>query len=128
MSYRTFQAQVDLMAPARMMARAGGAFLSMGPPWMRQVPPLSNLAAGWEMISRAGLTHTRPSYGFDEVLVGNEMVPVTEEAVVSTPFGDLLHFKKQRLHGCAQRGSAWLLFWTYQPTIARSCGIGIVIH
>jgi polyhydroxyalkanoate depolymerase len=47
------------------------------------------------MLSRAGLTHTRPSYRLDEVLVGNDRVAVTEEAVVSTPFGDLLHFRKE---------------------------------
>ena len=95
MAYRNFQAQADLMAPARMMAEAGGAFLAMGPPWLRLVPPLSHVAAGWEMLARAGLTHTRPSYRLDEVMVGNELVAVTEEAVVSTPFGDLLHFKKE---------------------------------
>ena len=99
MQYRAFQAQVDRMAPARMLAQAAGDLLSLGPLWLRQVPPVSNLAAGWEMLARAGLTHTRPSYGFDTVMVGNQEVVVREEAVVSTPFGDLLNFKKDGVSG-----------------------------
>jgi poly(3-hydroxybutyrate) depolymerase len=94
MSYRLFQAQADLMAPARMLAAASIGLLEAGPPWLRRMPPVSNLAAGWEMLARAGLTHTRPAYGFESVLVGNQEIAVHEEAVVSTPFGDLVRFKK----------------------------------
>ena len=94
MQYRAFQAQTDLMAPARLMAKFAGQTLAMGPAWLRTVPALSNLAAGWEMIERAGMTHTRPPYGFDSVKVEGRETAVTEVAVVSTPFGDLINFKK----------------------------------
>jgi polyhydroxyalkanoate depolymerase len=99
MDYRTFQAQADMLAPARLLAGTAVDLLSLGPPWLRQVPPLSHMAASWEMLARAGLTHERPSYGFDQVMVGNQQVAVTEEAVVSTPFGDLIHFKKDGVSG-----------------------------
>jgi polyhydroxyalkanoate depolymerase len=56
--------------------------------------PLSNLTAAYELIARAGLTHARPPYGIDSVKVGNREVAVTEEAADVTPFGTLLHFKK----------------------------------
>jgi polyhydroxyalkanoate depolymerase len=95
MKYRNFQAQVDMMAPARMLAAAACEITTLGPPWLRAVPPFSHLTAGWEMLARAGLTHHRPAYGFDTVLVAGHEVAVHEEAVVSTPFGDLIRFRKE---------------------------------
>jgi polyhydroxyalkanoate depolymerase len=56
--------------------------------------PLSNLTAAYELIARAGLTHARPPYGIDSVMVGNREVAVSEEAADWTPFATLLHFKK----------------------------------
>jgi polyhydroxyalkanoate depolymerase len=70
------------------------AALSLGPPWLRHAPHISQVAAGWEMISRAGLTHHRPDYGFSTVRIGGEDVPVSEERVASTAFGDLIRFRK----------------------------------
>ena len=55
---------------------------------------LRNLTAVYELIARAGLTHTRPPFGIDSSMVGNREVEVHEEAAASTPFGTLLHFKK----------------------------------
>jgi polyhydroxyalkanoate depolymerase len=46
------------------------------------------------MMMRTGLTFARPAYGIDAVMVGNRSVPVLEEPVEVTPFGTLLHFKK----------------------------------
>ena len=57
-------------------------------------PGIKNLTAAYELIARAGLTHVRPPYGIDSVMVGNREVAVTEEAADVTPFGTLLHFKK----------------------------------
>jgi polyhydroxyalkanoate depolymerase len=55
---------------------------------------LRNLTAAYELIARAGLTHTRPPFGIDSVSVGNREVQVHEEAALRTPFGTLLHFRK----------------------------------
>jgi polyhydroxyalkanoate depolymerase len=52
------------------------------------------LTAAYDLIARAGLTHARPPYGIDSITVGNREVAVTEEAADVTPFGTLLHFKK----------------------------------
>ena len=95
MRYQAFQAQVDMMAPARLAAGMTNAALSFGPPWLRQLPPLGQISAGLEMLSRAGLTHSRPDYGLVSTRVGNEDVPVREEITMGTPFGDLVHFRKE---------------------------------
>lgn len=95
MRYLAFQAQVDLLAPLRLTAGAAQASLGFGPAWLRQVPPLAQTAAGWEMLSRAGLTHERPDYGFRSVKVAGEERAVTEQVVASTPFGNLVRFRKE---------------------------------
>src|ERR1700688_1692316 len=71
-----------------MVANAGG------PPLLSDHPAMRNLTAVYELIARAGLTHTRPPFGIDRIMVGNREVEVREEAAHVTPFGTLLHFKK----------------------------------
>ena len=94
MRYQAFQAQADLLAPARLAAGFANAALGLGPAWLRRLPPMAHLSAGWEMLTRAGLTHERPPYGLEAVRVGPELFPVTEVVVAGTPFGDLVHFRK----------------------------------
>ena len=69
------------------------------------VAHLSNLTAAYELIARAGLTHTRPPFGIDSVMVGNREVAVREEAAHVTPFGTLLRFKKDIEHRAAARAA-----------------------
>jgi poly(3-hydroxybutyrate) depolymerase len=92
MLYAAYQAQSDMMAPIRAwanLARAAG-----GQPVLADTGVMRNLTAAYELISRAGLTHTRPPFEIHSVNVGNREVEVREEAAASTPFGTLLHFKK----------------------------------
>ena len=94
MIYQTYQALEDAKKPLTYFA--GLAAGMMGEPgkgraetaWMR------NVAAASEIIRRCGLTHHRPPFGFDSIVVGNRQTTVTEEAVKKTPFCTLLHFKK----------------------------------
>jgi poly(3-hydroxybutyrate) depolymerase len=92
MLYVAYQLQSDIMVPVRtwasMAASAGGT------PLLSDHPALRNLTAVYELIARAGLTHTRPPFAIDRVTVGNREVEVCEEDAFSTPFGTLLHFKK----------------------------------
>jgi len=94
MLYQAYQAQSDIMVPVR--AFAGEALKSIGAKMNGAARPsaLSNLSAAYELIGRAGLTHTRPEYGIDSIMVGNREVAVTEEAFDVTPFATLRHFKK----------------------------------
>jgi poly(3-hydroxybutyrate) depolymerase len=92
MLYLAYQMQSDVMVPIRTWA--GIAANSGGSPLLADHPALRNLTAVYELIARAGLSHTRPPFGIDSILVGDREVAVHEEAAAQTPFGTLLHFKK----------------------------------
>src|SRR5216683_4480098 len=92
MLYQAYQAHADLMVPVRALALLGASRIS--PPFTENLGIVRNLMAAYELIARAKLTHHRPPFGIDTVMVGNREVAVREEAVRVTPFGTLLHFKK----------------------------------
>jgi poly(3-hydroxybutyrate) depolymerase len=93
MLYQAYQAHCDFMLPMRTVAALTAH--AMGPAQGHvSSRVLGNVAAAFELIARAGLTHKRPPFGIDKVTVGNREVAVCEEKVRSTPFGTLLHFRK----------------------------------
>jgi poly(3-hydroxybutyrate) depolymerase len=94
MLYQAYQAHSDIMIPVRNWA--GSALRTLGQPLMgiADNAVLRNLTAAYELIARAGLTHARPAFGVDGVTVGNREMAVHEHAALTTPFGTLLHFKK----------------------------------
>src|SRR5580692_9916166 len=92
MLYVAYQMHTDIMVPVRTWA--GMVVNSGGSPLLADHPAMRNLTAVYELIARAGLTHTRPPFDIDRVTVGNREVDVREEAAHVTPFGTLLHFKK----------------------------------
>jgi polyhydroxyalkanoate depolymerase len=92
--YAAYQAQRDLTAPIVSMAGLASRELSRLPSYLTESPPMRWYAATAEMLSRARLTHVRPSFSIGPVMMGNEEVPVSEDVVDSTPFGDLVHFAK----------------------------------
>jgi poly(3-hydroxybutyrate) depolymerase len=106
MLYQAYQAHSDIMVPVRTWAgMAIHAFAPLNGALAQQNgalaplngfsgPAVKNLTAAYELIARAGLTHVRPPYGIDSVMVGNAEVAVTEEAAHATPFGTLLRFRK----------------------------------
>ena len=83
-----------LRFPVRVMAGLAAPMLRF--PWLGPLTPPwgSRMAAAYELIARTGLTHHRPAYGIDGVRVGDRDVAVREEPADQTPFGTLLHFKK----------------------------------
>ncbi len=95
MLYQAYQAQSDMMDPLRKFANMAAETVGAKLNGAARPSGLSNLNAAYEMIARAGLTHTRPEYGIDSVTVGNREVAVTEEAALVTPFATLRHFKKK---------------------------------
>ena len=52
------------------------------------------MAAAFELIARAQLTHARPEFEIGSVSVGGDEIGVREEVVLSTPFAKLLRFAK----------------------------------
>ena len=91
MLYQAYQAHADLMVPVRALASLASR---IGPPFPENLGMVHSLTAACELIARAKLTHERPPFGIDTVMVGNREVAVREEAARTTPFGTLLHFKK----------------------------------
>jgi poly(3-hydroxybutyrate) depolymerase len=94
MKYQIYQTKNDLLHPLREAARFGAA-------WVRAwdiggfTPSLFRAAgAASEIFAEARLTHTRPDYGIATVPVGNRTAVITEHAADDTPFGTLLHFRK----------------------------------
>ena len=93
MLYVAYQAHSDFMVPVRRLADF--AIKALAPAQSAGAIAFTrNLTAAYELIARAGLSHDRPPFGIDSVMVGNEEVAVHEEAARVTPFGTLLHFKK----------------------------------
>jgi polyhydroxyalkanoate depolymerase len=91
--YYGYQFQKGAFQPLRALGRFMHALFAplAGVPGFGGV---SYLAAAWALISRIGLTHSRPAFGIDRALVGNVEVPVHEEVADVTPFASLLHFRK----------------------------------
>jgi polyhydroxyalkanoate depolymerase len=93
MLYQAYQAHCDIMGPVRLLADM--AVKAVGPlNGAAHHSALRNLTAAYELIARAGLTHTRPLFGIASVTVGNREVAVREEAALVTPFATLLRFRK----------------------------------
>jgi polyhydroxyalkanoate depolymerase len=95
MLYGAYQAQLDLLAPAR--AFAGWCQATFG---VTRFGPAGNyLAQSWaaaaELFARVELSHEHPAYGIDSVPVEGRAVPVYEEVALDAPFGTLLHFRKE---------------------------------
>jgi polyhydroxyalkanoate depolymerase len=90
-----YQAQADVMAQVRTWASATSALLHN--PVVDAFAPfgMGHVVAGYDMLARAGFTHTRPAFEIDSVRIGDDDVPVREEIADATPFATLLHFKKE---------------------------------
>lgn len=93
MMYQAYQTYSDALMPLRSMARTAGSLAQLVPGF-NFTNTGRNANAAWEMTARARLSHARPSYQIDEVLVDHELVPVREEILLSLPFCDVLHFAK----------------------------------
>jgi polyhydroxyalkanoate depolymerase len=93
MLYALYQTAADLMLPMRTWATvANQALVAGGQAGGDRWRAISALC---EMMSRAALSHRRPSFGITETKLGNRVVPVQEEEVLATPFGTLLRFAKE---------------------------------
>jgi poly(3-hydroxybutyrate) depolymerase len=94
MIYQAYLAQANFLDLVRPLAAAAGTTLRLPWPLLRQGWPLRTLAGALETFANLTLIHARLPFGIESVLVGNRLVPVTEEALYSTPFATLLHFNK----------------------------------
>ncbi|WP_028227391.1 polyhydroxyalkanoate depolymerase [Paraburkholderia ferrariae] len=95
LAYPLYQAFADLMRPSRTSASLARAMLAAWPASTAAFGlDARYLDACCELVEMMGLTHGRPPFGIDTVAVNGERVAVHEEYVKRTPFGSLLHFRK----------------------------------
>lgn len=93
MIYQAYQSQSDFMTPLRKFA--GEALASFEhAPFSTDNLYLRSVKAACDMLSRAGLSHHRPSFGIAGVDIDGRLYAVSEEAALVTPFGTLLRFRK----------------------------------
>lgn len=94
MLYQLYQHQLDMMLPMRTMAQAMQAAMGW-PDRMPRTRVMRRFSAALELFDHLAISHDRPEYEIDHVLVGGRAVDVSEEVITATPFGSLLHFRKQ---------------------------------
>ena len=94
MMYQSYQAYADLMEPSRWLARSALELRDRFWPQVDQWALPRRMHALCESHALAAVTHDRPPFEIAAVPVGNELVPVREEVVLSLPFGDLVRFAK----------------------------------
>jgi poly(3-hydroxybutyrate) depolymerase len=94
MIYQFYQAQADFMDPLRKLARTTSALVRTVMPHAPYGIAMRYYNAALEVFGYSGTTDARPDFGIKSVAQDNELVAVTEETVYETPFGGLLHFKK----------------------------------
>ncbi len=94
MLYQAYQTQSDLLQPVRSFARFATPILHSPGFVAAGVSSARRIAAAYQVMELAEVTHRRPSWSIDSVTVDGETVAVTEQAVASTPFATLLRFVK----------------------------------
>ena len=95
MLYALHEMQRLAWAPARMMAEAGRQAASNPLHPMSWHPAGRAVGAACELFERASRKHGKPEFAIRQVLSGGVPVAVREEVVVSRPFCDLLHFRRE---------------------------------
>jgi polyhydroxyalkanoate depolymerase len=95
MLYDAYLAQSDLLSPLCALADMTRDMFGEA-----RLGPLANtffkgISVGADIASRAHLNHQRPDYKIAEADVEGRSVPVFEEVALDTPFGALLHFRKE---------------------------------
>ena len=86
MLYALYQTAADLMLPMRVWASVAGAGFALGD--QSSADRWRAAGALCEMMSRASLSHRRPSFELDEITMGNRTVPVVEQEVLDTGFDE----------------------------------------
>ena len=95
MMYQLYQAQADLLFPLRQFARIGVSLARLAdcgacmPPLMRHIVGRADAYSPMPVLRITGRRSASTSWRSDE-----QVVAVTEEAADDTPFGTLLHFRK----------------------------------
>jgi poly(3-hydroxybutyrate) depolymerase len=94
MLYQLYEAQMELMAPARQFFHFADNILHQFDLNRPDALPLRQAAAATQAGWRTAISHARPAFDIKPVMTGNGSVDITEEVVFETPFCSLIHFRK----------------------------------
>ncbi|MDT8343535.1 MAG: polyhydroxyalkanoate depolymerase [Thermohalobaculum sp.] len=94
MLYHAYEMTHAAMGPMRTAARMSSQALRNPFFPLRETLPVRATAAAFEMFVNATRRYGKPDFGIEEIEVSGELVPIVEEVVLSKPFGDLLHFRR----------------------------------
>ena len=82
------------MAPLTYWAEANARAFSVPGSWLSSMPGAERIAAANELVHRIGKDYEKPAFGIHSLQWEGEVYPVVEKTVRSTPFCNLLRFKR----------------------------------
>ncbi len=92
--YSVYERCEDWASTTRLFAATMSASTELLPWPMRDSLPARMIRANAHLAVNTRLTHTRPDFGIDSVMVAGKQVAVEPTVVDSTPFASLLRFAK----------------------------------
>ena len=99
MLYSAYEFQRNLMSAASSWADFQGQWPRnpLNPFSYNNFAPI--MASGLDVFAHASASRGKPAFGFTEVEVNGEKVPVTEEIILRKPFGQLKRFRRRGVTG-----------------------------
>lgn len=94
MLYDLHEFQQATLAPLMVWAQMSASLFSSPYSALSYLPLSRNLAAGYDLLFRIGKRYDKPEFGLKTTTINGESIAVTEEIVLSKPFCNLLHFKR----------------------------------
>jgi hypothetical protein len=99
MIYHAYDAYEQILAPLRWLAQEVAYYFAQPWPGMREGGWPASWPATLSVMAQARLTHARPEFGINRVMIGSREVAIREEIALRRRFCTLLHL---------QRFEAWL--------------------
>ena len=99
MLYDAYEFQRSLMSAASTWADLQGQWLRspLNPFSYNNMAPI--MASGLDVFAHASASRGKPDFGFTEIEIGGQKVPVTEEIILRKPFGQLKRFRRRGITG-----------------------------
>jgi poly(3-hydroxybutyrate) depolymerase len=94
MLYLVHEMQRIWLAPWVYGAEAAAKAFSAPGSWLSQLPGAARVSAGYELFHRLGKDYEKPEFGIREVNAHGHTVPIIEQRVATTPFCNLVRFKR----------------------------------
>jgi poly(3-hydroxybutyrate) depolymerase len=91
-NYLAYEQRRLLASPIYRSAALVGDLLGRLPGPIEANPLVRSVSAWSQTVDALNVTHTRPAFAIDEVALGGETVPVTQETLHATPFASLQRF------------------------------------